>query len=283
MTAVTSPRMAFRLRPPRFQDPMMLVVAGVCLLLVLFAIVGPLLTAWSPSTLDPLNANVGPSANHWLGTDYLGRDLYSRAAHGARLSLLGAALVVAVTTVFAVITALAAAWFGGWVDAIANRVMDILFAFPSLLFALIAVAVFGTGLTAPAVSLAIAYLPYLGRVMRTVAMRERRLAYIEACSLAGIPAWRIWLRHLLPALLPFLRAQAPIAFGYAISDLAAISFIGLGVQAPTADWGVMVAEGREPLLNHQPLESVVAGLLIVTTVVAFNLLGERLSARAEAR
>ncbi|WP_222854198.1 ABC transporter permease [Fodinicola acaciae] len=283
MTTLTSASKIARLRLPTVGDPAMPLIAGVCVLLVLFAVVGPLLTAWEPSALDPASANVGPSANHWLGTDYLGRDLYSRAAYGARISLLGAALVVAVTTIFAVATALSAAWFGGWVDTVLSRAMDILFAFPSLLFALIAVAVFGTGLTAPVIALAIAYLPYLGRVMRTVALRERNMAYIEACALAGIPTWRIWLRHLLPALLPYLRAQATIAFGYAIADLAAISFIGLGVQAPIADWGVMVAEGREPLLSRYPLESVVAGLLIVVTVVAFNLLGERLSARAEAQ
>lgn len=283
MTAVTAAVNSARVRMPRVNDPLMTLVAVLCLVVVLFALLGPLLTAWSPTRPDPVSANLGPSATHWLGTDYLGRDLYTRAAYGARISLFGAGLVVVLTTAGAVLAALTAAWFGRWVDAVLGRAMDILFAFPSLLFALIAVSVFGVGLTAPVVALSVAYLPYLGRVMRTVATRERNLAYIDACSLAGIPTWRIWLRHLLPALLPYLRAQATIAFGYAISDLAAISFIGLGVQAPTADWGVMVAEGREPMLNHQPLEAIFAGVFIVVTVVAFNLLGERLSARAEAR
>jgi peptide/nickel transport system permease protein len=271
------------LRRPDLSDPILAAMSAICGLLVLFAIIGRWLTRWSPTSIDPLHANAGPSAEHWFGTDYLGRDLYSRAAAGARLSLLGPTLVVAAATTLAILIALMCAWSGGWIDATLRRAMDVLFAFPSLLFALIAVSVFGVGLTAPVIALAIAYVPYLGRVLRTVAVREANLPYIEACSLAGVPTWRIWLRHLVPALLPYVRAQATIAFGYAIIDLAGISFIGLGVQPPTADWGVMVAEAREPLLNHQPLEALVAGALIVATVVAFNVLGERLARRTEAR
>jgi peptide/nickel transport system permease protein len=257
--------------------------AVVCVLLVLFAVGGQYLTRWPPSGIDILNINAAPSANHWLGTDYLGRDLYSRVASGARISLLGPALVVVVATVAAVAVALASAWFGGWFDAAVRRVMDILFAFPSLLFAVLAVAVFGVGLTAPVAALAIAYVPYLGRVFRTVAVQQRHLPYVEACVLAGMPAWRICLRHLLPPMLPYIRAQASLAFGYALLDLAAISFIGLGVQPPTSDWGVMVSEGRQPLLNGYPLEALTAGLLILLTVVAFNVLGERLERWADGR
>lgn len=270
-----------RLRWPT--DPMLVTVCALCVFVIAFALFGPLLTRWSPAAIDPVNANLWPSAQHWFGTDYLGRDLFTRAVHGARLSLFAPALIVAAATMLAIIAALACAWFGGWVDGAVSRTMDVLFAFPTLLFALIAVSVFGVGLTAPVIALAIAYLPYLGRVLRTVALRERHLPYIEACQLAGLPSWRIWLFHLVPALIPYVRAQATIALGYAIIDLASLSFIGLGVQAPTADWGVMAAEAREPLLNSAPLEAIVAGVLIVLTVVAFNLLGERLSRRAEAR
>jgi peptide/nickel transport system permease protein len=264
-------------------DPVLAVSAAVCLLLVLFAIGGQHLTRWSPSAIDILNANAAPSANHWLGTDYLGRDLFSRVASGAGISMLGPALVVAAATATGVAVALASAWFGGWPDAVAGRTMDILFAFPSLLFAVLAVAVFGTGLTAPVIALAIAYVPYLGRVFRAVAVQQRHLPYVEACVLAGMPTWRICLRHLLPSMLPYIRAQATLAFGYALLDLASISFIGLGVHPPSSDWGVMVAEGRQPLLDGYPLEALTAGLLILVTVVAFNVLGERLERWAEER
>ncbi len=281
-SAVT-PTVRLRARLLAQGDPVLTVSAAVCLLLILFAVGGQYLTRWSPSAIDILNVNAAPSANHWLGTDYLGRDLFSRVASGARISMLGPALVVAVATTAGVAVALASAWFGGWFDTAASRAMDILFAFPSLLFAVLAVAVFGTGLTAPVIALAIAYVPYLGRVFRTVAVRQRHLPYVEACVLAGLPAWRICLRHLLPSMLPYVRAQATLAFGYALLDLAAISFIGLGVQPPSSDWGVMVAEGRQPLLDGYPLEALTAGLLILLTVVAFNLLGERLERWAEER
>ncbi len=281
-SAVT-PTVRLRARLLAQGDPVLTVSAAVCLLLILFAVGGQYLTRWSPSAIDILNVNAAPSANHWLGTDYLGRDLFSRVASGARISMLGPALVVAVATTAGVAVALASAWFGGWFDTAASRAMDILFAFPSLLFAVLAVAVFGTGLTAPVIALAIAYVPYLGRVFRTVAVQQRHLPYVEACVLAGLPAWRICLRHLLPSMLPYVRAQATLAFGYALLDLAAISFIGLGVQPPSSDWGVMVAEGRQPLLDGYPLEALTAGLLILLTVVAFNLLGERLERWAEER
>lgn len=267
----------------RPDDPALLAVAALCAVVVMLALVGPMLTLWSPAAIDPVNSNLLPSSTHWFGTDFLGRDLFTRAVVGARLSLFAPALVVLAATVLAIAIALACAWYGGWVDATLGRTMDVVFAFPTLLFALIAVSVFGVGITAPVAALAVAYIPYLGRVLRTVALRERNLPYIEALLLASAPTWRIWLFHLVPALMPYVRAQATIAFGYAIIDLASISFLGLGVQAPTADWGVMVSEAREPLLNGHPQEAVAAGALIVLTVVAFNLLGERLSRRAEAR
>jgi peptide/nickel transport system permease protein len=270
-----------RLRAFVGTDPLRTVSAAVCLLLALFAVGGSWLTRWTPDAIDMVNPNAGPSANHWLGTDSLGRDLFARVAAGARISLFAPAILVLVAAVLAVAIALACAWHGGWVDMAAGRLMDILFAFPSLLFAVLAVAVFGTGLVAPVVALAIAYVPYLGRVFRTVAVRERHQPYVEACTLAGMPGWRICLRHLLPALLPYVRAQATIAFGYAILDLAGISFIGLGVQPPTADWGVMVSEGREALLNGQPLEALTGVVCIAVTVIAFNVLGDRLAAHAE--
>jgi peptide/nickel transport system permease protein len=255
--------------------------SAACLLLVLFAVGGSLLTRWTPDAIDIGDANAGPSANHWLGTDSLGRDLFARIAAGARISMFAPAAIVIIAAVLAVAIALACAWHGGWIDMAAGRLMDILFAFPSLLFAVLAVAVFGTGLVAPVAALAIAYVPYLGRVLRAVAVRERHQPYVEACVLAEMPGWQICLRHLLPALIPYVRAQATVAFGYAILDLAGISFIGLGVQPPTADWGVMVSEGRQSLLNGFPLEALTAVTFIAITVIAFNVLGDRLAAQAE--
>jgi peptide/nickel transport system permease protein len=281
MTAITAIPL-LRSRSSRL-DPTLTIVVPIVITLVAVAVAGPFIAPYAPNQTDVLDANAAWSDAHWLGTDALGRDILSRALYGARLSLLSPALVVLLASMLAAACALAAAWHGGWVDKLMTRVFDFLFAFPGLLLAVLAVSVFGVGLGAPVVAITLTYVPYIGRVVRLVALHERHSPYIQACSLAGIPAWRIVTRHLLPGLLPMIRAQATVSFGSALTDLAAVSFIGLGVQPPTAEWGVMVAEGQASLLNGHPAQSLTAGGLIVLTVVAFNVLGERLTRREELR
>jgi peptide/nickel transport system permease protein len=191
----------------------------------------------------------------------------------------GPFLVVAVAIVAGSFMAIAAAWAGGWVDSVISTVLDILFAFPAILLAILAAAVFGAGLTAPTLALAIAYMPYVARVLRGAALRERAREYISALEVQGLSAALICLRHLVPNLMPLIVAQGTLLFGYAMVDFAAISYVGLGVQPPQADWGVMVATGQAGVLQGYPLESISAGLCIVVVVVAVNLLGERLAQR----
>ena len=262
-------------------DPALIGIGAVLILLVLAAALAPLIAPYPPDQTNILIANAPPSAAHLLGTDALGRDILSRLIYGARLSLLGPALIIILATTAGVTLAISAVWIGGWYDIVVGRVLDLLFAIPGLLVAIIAVAVLGTGLTAPVLALSLAYTPYIARVLRSSALRERHLAYIESCQLVGISGWAICLRHLLPNVLPLIRAQATLAFGAALVDLAAISYLGLGVQPPTPEWGIMVSDGQSALLNGYPLESLSAGLLIVFVVVLVNLLGERFAARAE--
>jgi peptide/nickel transport system permease protein len=266
-------------RRSRRVDWVMLVCAAFIALVVLVALFAPLLAPHDPYEVDILTSFQGPSADHPLGTDSLGRDLLSRLMFGARLSLFGPALIVVIATVAGTLLAVAAAWTGGWFDGVTSRVMDILFAFPGLIFALLAVAIFGPGLAAPVIALSIAYLPYDTRVLRSVALRERNLPYVEACYVQGLPTRAITLRHLLPNIMPFVVVQATISFGYALVDLAAVSYLGLGVAPPAAEWGIMVANGQASILTGHPQESVYAGLLIIATVVAFNILGDRLAQR----
>ena len=262
-------------------DPALIGIGAVLLLLVLAAILAPVIAPYPPNQGTILDANAPISSAHLLGTDALGRDILSRLIYGARLSLLGPALIIALATTAGVTLAISSVWIGGWYDVIVRRVLDLLFAIPGLLVAIIAVAVLGTGLLAPVLALSLAYTPYIARVLRSVALRERHLPYIESCQLVGYSGWAICLRHLLPNVMPLIRAQATLAFGAALVDLAAISYLGLGVQPPTPEWGIMVSDGQSALLNGYPLESLSAGLLIVCTVVLVNLLGERFAARAE--
>jgi peptide/nickel transport system permease protein len=187
------------------------------------------------------------------------------------------------STALGTAVAIAGTWIGGPFDRVMSRFMDTLFAFPGLLFAVLAVVAFGTGLTAPVIALSIAYTPYIARVIRAAAVRQRQLPYIEACQLLGYSSWRTATYHLLRNVRLLIVAQATLAFGYSLLDLAGLSFIGLGVQPPAAEWGLMVSEGDAALLNGYPYESLAAGAAIVITVVAFNVLGERLAARSQSR
>jgi peptide/nickel transport system permease protein len=186
-------------------------------------------------------------------------------------------VVVAASTLVGGGLALLSAWLGGWFDQLVSRSVDTLFAFPGLLLAIFAVAILGPGLVAPVGALAIAYTPYIARITRSAALRERSLSYVEACRVEGMTGRRISLRHILPNLAPLIGAQASVAFGYAMIDLAAISFLGLGIQPPTPDWGSMVAAGESGILQGSPEESLSAGIMIVIAVVVVNVLGDRIS------
>ncbi len=254
----------------------------VAVLLVAVAVLSPLLAPYGPLDGSVLQAHLAAGREHLLGTDQAGRDLFSRLLLGARTSLVGPALVVVLTAVMGTTVALVAVWNGGWVDALVGRVLDLLFAFPSLLLAIIVVAVFGGGLLQAAVALAVAYTPYTARVLRSVAVRERVLGYVEAAQLQGMSGPVIAVRHLLPNVLPQIATGAAINFGYAMIELAAISFLGLGVQPPAPDWGLMVASGQDSLIQGYPQESLLAGTCIVVAVVAFGVVGERLGGRQAA-
>jgi peptide/nickel transport system permease protein len=257
--------------------------AGMIVFAFFLAAFGPLLTSANPNTVDLAQAYGVPGAQHLLAQDLLGRDILTRLIYGARTALIGPALVVMVSTLAGTALALTAVWFGGWLDMTLARVTDAVFAFPGLLLAILATALFGPGLPAAVVALSISYTPYIARIVRGAALRERSLPYVAALRVQGLRGTAISLRHILPNIAALIVANATLSFGFALIDLAALSFIGLGVQAPTADWGAMVAEGIPGIMQHYPQESLYAGILIVATVAAANVLGDRLITRSEAR
>lgn len=265
------------------------IVYGVCWAIVaaavFLAVFGPLIRPHDPNFSQLEFQFVGPfkASGYLLGFDSQGRDLLSRLMVGARTSMLGPFLVVVMSMTLGTLVSITAAWRGGWVDSLLGTVMDILFAFPGILLAVLAAAVFGAGLAAPTIALAIAYTPYIARVLRSAAIRERARDYISAAEVQGLSSLTICVRHLIPNLAELVVSQATLVFAWAMVDLAAISFLGLGVQAPTADWGVMVSTGETGVLQGYPLESLSAGVCIVLVVVAVNLLGERIAAHDEGR
>jgi peptide/nickel transport system permease protein len=256
------------------------VVLGVVLLLIAAAaIFASLVAPADPNEQDLLNAYSGPSSAHLLGADSLGRDLLSRLIYAARPSLLGPLIVVAIATLLGVPLAILSAWRGGAVDAIIGRAFDILFSFPAILLGVLVVALYGPGLTACAVALGIAYTPLIGRVTRSAALRERSQPYIAAGEIQGISAFAMCRRHLLPNIRSIVIAQATVNFGYALVDLAALSFLGLGTQPPSADLGQMV-NAQSSILRGHPAEALYAGLLIVLCVTSLTYLGNRFTDEA---
>lgn len=258
--------------------PVAMVAAGAVLLLLLAAAaLAPLIAPYDPTVTDLTALYQGSSPRHWLGTDSNGRDLLSRLLWGGRTALVGPLVITALATLAGASLALIAAWRGGWVDATISRAFDLLFSFPGLLLAILAAATFGKGLTAAVIALAVSYSPYMGRIVRGAAVRQAALPYVTALRANGFNGRRVITNHLLPNVRPLIVSQAAILFGYAMIDLAAVSFLGLGVQQPTPDWGAMVASGLPGILAGHPQEALYASIAIVLTVACVNLLGERLA------
>jgi len=245
------------------------------------AVIGSLIAPFSPTLVHPALPFVGPTGAHVLGFDVEGRDVLSRLLAGATSSMLGPLAVVLGSLLAGTMFAVIAAWRRGLIDAVISSGLDILFAFPGILLAVLAAAVFGAGLPAAAISLAIAYMPYVARVLRGAALKERSQPYVAALEVQGASATTICLRHIVPNIMPLMVAQATILFGYAMVDLAAISFIGLGVQPPAPNWGVMISENQVGIPQGYPLPALAAGACIVAVVIAFNVLGERLFEQAQ--
>ncbi|NTE68236.1 ABC transporter permease [Agrobacterium tumefaciens] len=259
-------------------------VAGVVVILILIlAVVGPWIAPQDPNAANLMATNAGPSAVNWFGTDDIGRDILSRLLHGAQLSIVGPFTVMLISMTIGTTIAFVSVWFGGRVDVILGGIVDINLAFPSLLLAILAVSVFGAGIAAPSIALSIAYAPYCARQIRGVAMKECSLPYVEALEIQGAGGVRICLRHILPNIAGMLIALAALTFSFALVDLAAISYLGFGIQPPQADWGSMVAQGQLGIQQGAPQAALAGGGAILLASIAFNVLGEGILALSEAR
>ncbi|MGO9762037.1 MAG: ABC transporter permease [Solirubrobacteraceae bacterium] len=266
-------------RRVRFKRPNDLVLALSSVVLgamVIFVVLGSVIAPQSPSAVNLEIALQGPSLAHLFGTDATGRDIFSRVLAGARPSILGPILIAGGATALGTLIGVVAAWKRGVSDALLSRSMEILFAFPGLLLAMMAVAILGRGLTAPVVALAIANTPWVARIIRSAALRERSLPYIAASSVQGFSGLAICIRHVLPNISRTIWAQLALTFTYGMTDLLAINFLGLGVQPPTPDWGVLVNEGQNSILQNAPWETLFASVFIVLTIVAATALSARL-------
>jgi peptide/nickel transport system permease protein len=249
--------------------------AAIVLLAVLAALIGPAIVPFHPSDQElPLRLE-GPTGLHWFGLDELGRDIFARVLSGARISLLVGLVVVGVSSVLGTMLGSIAGYFGGLVDEIVSRVMDILLAFPGLLLAIAMVAVLGPSLTN--VILALSLIGWVGyaRLVRGQVLRARELEFVQAARALGASTPRILMRHIIPTALPAVTVQATLGMGGAILAEASLSFLGLGVQPPTPSWGTMLSYGRAHLLEAPHL-TIFPGIAIAVLVLGFNFLGDGL-------
>lgn len=255
-------------------SPLYLLCLAMVAVVVLAAVLAPWLVPHPPNAVDLGSALAGPSGAHPLGVDASGRDTLSRLVTGARTSLLGPLGVVLFSTLAGGAVGAAAGWRGGWLDSLLSRTSELVFAFPGLLLAILIVAMYGDGLTALVVALGIAYLPYVSRLTRSLVLAERERPYVEAYHVQGHSGAQICLRHVIPNIAPVVLAQSTVNFGYALIDLAGLSFLGLGVPPLTPDWGRMVFDGESAIQSGYPLSAILPCAAIVLTVVAFNVVGE---------
>jgi peptide/nickel transport system permease protein len=252
-----------------------LATAGIVILAayVLLALVGPLLVQ-SPIETNPQSALLAPSAEHWFGTDTFGRDVFARSVYSARLDLsIGVVIALAAMVVGSVLGVIAG-YFGGWVDEVVMRITDVVLAFPGFVLALILVAVIGNSIPNVVAAVTIAYIPYFIRLTRAEVLAQRELEYVDGARLAGNGRWRIAFRHVLPNSLTPAFVQATLVAGWSILTVAGLAFLGVGIRPPTAEWGVMVAEGAPDIITGQWWTALFPGGMIVLAVMAFHFIGD---------
>ena len=250
-------------------------------ILLLFALFAPWIAPYSPdeqfrdALLKPPIWDGSADPRFIFGTDPVGRDIVSRLIHGARYSLFIGFFVVIGALFVGVILGVLAGYFRGWVDVVIMRLMDIILAFPSLLLALVLVAILGPGLFNAMIAIAIVLQPHFARLVRAAVMAEKNREYVTAAKLSGAGHLRLMLVTILPNCLGPLIVQATLSFSNAILDAAALGFLGMGAQPPTPEWGTMLATAREFIIKA-PWVVTFPGLAILVTVLAINLIGDGL-------
>jgi peptide/nickel transport system permease protein len=263
-------------------DPSALVGAVLIGLMVVTAVLAPLLARYSPNDFNLSVLNQDPSLSHWFGTDYLGRDMWSRVIYGGRTSLPAGLGVVAIALGVGAPCGLIAGYAGRLVDDIIMRFMDCLLAFPGILLAIGIVAILGPSLSSSVIAVGVALIPGFARVARGSTLQARELDYVEASQAQGAGNAHILIHHVLPNIVDPLIVLGTLSLSSAILATAALSFLGLGTQLPTSDWGTLLSNGYEHMFQSWG-EVTFPGIAIIISVLGVNLLGDALSNALDAR
>lgn len=250
---------------------------GLVILLILAtaAVTAPLITRYDPIDVDPVSRLQAPSREHWLGTDAFGRDIYTRVIYGTRISLPVGLIAVGIAAVSGTALGLTAGYYGGFLDSMIMRIIDIMLAFPNIMLALVIVAVLGPNIQNVMIAVGIGGIPQFTRLVRGSVLSAREHLYVEAARVIGLQDTRILYRHILPNVVSPSIVLATLSVGTAILAAAALSFLGLGAQPPTAEWGSMLAAGRRFLNTHWWVTTM-PGIAIAVTVLSVNMFGDGL-------
>ncbi len=253
------------------------VVVGATILLVIaaLALLAPVITAYNPEVMAPLDRLQPPSAAHFFGTDDFGRDVLTRVLFGAQISLVVGLVSVAVASIAGSLLGVVAGYTGGTTDSVIMRLIDVMLAFPSILLALVIVAILGRSLPNVMLAVGISTIPVYTRIVRGSTLSIKEADFILSARAIGAPSWRIMLRHILPNVIAPIIVVTTNGIAGAIISGAALSFLGLGAQPPTPEWGLMLSEGRN-YLRQASWVTTFPGLAIMITVMAINLLGDGL-------
>ncbi|WP_084544096.1 ABC transporter permease [Paenisporosarcina indica] len=247
--------------------------AGIVLFFTILALIGPWIAPQGLNEQDLPNRLLKPSSEFWLGTDHLGRDILSRIIHGARISLSVGFFSVIGSVVVGSILGIIAGYYGKWIDTIISRIFDIMLAFPSILLAIAVVSVLGPSLQNALIAIAVINIPNFGRLIRSKVLSIKEEEYITSAKAIGMRDVRILFSHILPNSMAPVIVQGTLAIASAIIEAAALGFLGLGAQAPSAEWGKMLADARVNFINA-PWTMIFPGIAIMLTVLGFNLMGD---------
>lgn len=252
-------------------------LAALFLFVTLFA---PLIAPHDPNLVNLSGRLQGTSAAHWLGTDHLGRDILSRLLYGTRMSLGSILLCLTLIVSIALPIGGAAGYLGGRVDQVLMRVCDGMTTFPTVVLALFLIGVLGTGLTNVVIAIAISHFPFYARMVRSVVLTLRNADFVLAARICGAGRVRLFIDHFLPAIAAQIAVLASLDVGHMMLHVSGLSFLGLGVETPTAEWGVMISDARQFIFS-QPMLIVLPGLCLLFAVMAANILGDTLRDRLD--
>ena len=258
-----------------YRNKTAVVALVVLILMVLLAIFAGVLTPYGPYDSDLTQVKVGPSAAHPFGCDENGRDILTRILFGARISLSVGVITVLISTVLGSVIGIVSGYYGGNVDAILSRLMEMIQSFPSILLAIIFMSVFGRGIENAIIAIALVSIPGPARIIRSSVLSTKENDYVAAANAIGCSDMRIMFKHILPNVLAPIIVNATMSVSGSILSLASLGFLGLGVQPPTAEWGYMLASGRKYIFSSSHI-IMFPGIAIAITVLAFNLLGDGL-------